>query len=344
MGYDRQKVIDIALKEVGYLEKKTNAQLDDATANAGSNNYTKYARDLYAAGYYNGNKNGYAWCDVFVDWCFFKAFGKTVGQALQCQTGDLGAGCIYSAKYYQSKGQLHTSNPQVGDQIFYGTSASDVTHTGLVYKVDGSKVYTVEGNTSGASGVVANGGGVFTKSYSLSYAKIYGYGRPAYDDDYPEPAAPVAPVVPVSGNAPAASASFAVGDVVNFTGTKHYSSSTAASAKSCKGGKAKVTAVAPGKNHPYHLVRVTGGGATVYGWVDAADIETWTPAVGDTVIYNGTKHYTSSNAATSKTCKGGKAKITAIAKGAKHPYHLIRVSGSGATVYGWVDADTITKA
>ena len=341
MGYDRQKVIGIALKEVGYLEKNTNSQLDDATANAGSNNYTKYARDLYAAGYYNGNKNGYAWCDVFVDWCFFKAFGKTVGQALQCQTGDLGAGCIYSAKYYQSKGQLHTCNPQVGDQIFFGTSASDVTHTGLVYKVDGSKVYTVEGNTSGASGVIANGGGVFTKSYALSYAKIYGYGRPAYGDGF---SAQAAPEVPVSGNAPVASASFAVGDVVDFTGTRHYSSSTAAAGSSCKGGKAKVTAVAPGKKHPYHLVRVTGGGATVYGWVDAVDIETWTPAVGDTVIYNGTKHYTSSNAATSKICKGGKAKITAIAKGAKHPYHLIRVSGSGATVYGWVDADTITKA
>lgn len=346
MGYDRQKVIDIALKEVGYLEKKTNAQLDDMTANAGSNNYTKYARDLYAAGYYNGNKNGYAWCDVFVDWCFFKAFGKTVGQAIQCQTGDLGAGCVYSARYYQNKGQLHTSNPQVGDQIFFGTSASDVTHTGLVYKVDGSKVYTVEGNTSGASGVIANGGGVCKKSYALSYAKIYGYGRPAYGDGYSGAAAPSGAA---SGNAAPAPGPFAVGDMVKFTGGKHYTNSSAILPKSCKGGKAKVTAVALGKAHPYHLVRVEGGGSTVCGWVDAAYIEplasdTWVPAVGDTVIYNGTKHYTSSNAATAKNCKGGKAKITAYANGAKHPYHLIRVSGSGATVYGWVDAGTIKKA
>ena len=343
MGYDRQKVIDIALKEVGYLEKKTNAQLDDATANAGSNNYTKYARDLHAAGYYNGNKNGYSWCDVFVDWCFFKAFGKSVGQALQCQTGDLGAGCIYSARYYKNKGQLHTSNPQVGDQIFFGTSESNVTHTGLVYKVDGSKVYTIEGNTSGASGVIANGGGVCPKSYSLSYAQIYAYGRPAYGDDYSESAAPEAAV---SSNVTSASILYSVGDVVNFTGTKHYSSANATTGKSCKGGKAKVTAVAPGKKHPYHLVRVAGAGATVYGWVDAAYIDggNWTPAVGDTVVYSGSKHYTSANAAIAKSCKGGKAKITGIAKGTKHPYHLVRVSGSGATVYGWVDAGTITKA
>lgn len=183
MAYDRQKVIDIALAEVGYLEKASNSNLDSDTSNAGYNNYTKFARDLYNAGYYNGNKNGFAWCDVFVDWCFYKAWGKTVGQQLQCQTGDLGAGCGYSAQYYKNKGQLHTDNPQPGDQIFFG-SASNVTHTGLVYAVDSARVYTVEGNTSGSSGVVANGGGVFKKSYPLSYSKIYSYGRPDYGDNY----------------------------------------------------------------------------------------------------------------------------------------------------------------
>lgn len=72
----------------------------------------------------------------------------------------------------------------------------------------------------------------------------------------------------------------------------------------------------------------------------------WTPAVGDIVVYNGTTHYTSANASTAKSCKGGKAKITQIYQlgKSKHPYHLVRVSGSGATVYGWVDAGTFTKA
>ena len=333
MGYDRQKVIDIAIKEIGYLEKSTNAQLDNQTANAGSNNYTKYARDLYAAGYYNGNKNGYAWCDVFVDWCFFKAYGKSIGQALQCQTGDLGAGCIFSANYYRNKGQFHTSNPQVGDQIFFGTAGSE-EHTGIVEKVEGGKVHTIEGNSSNR---------VQRLSYALTNSRIVGYGRPAYNDGYSGSGASVAPS---TGNAPSASGTIAVGDEVNFTGTKHYYSSTSATGSSCKGGKAKVTAIAPGAKHPYHLVKVSGGGATVYGWVDAADIAggNWDPAVGDTVIYNGTVHYSNSNAATGSSCKGGKAKITSIAKGAKHPYHIVRVSGSGATVYGWVDAGTITKA
>lgn len=72
----------------------------------------------------------------------------------------------------------------------------------------------------------------------------------------------------------------------------------------------------------------------------------WTPKVGDDVVYNGTKHYTSANATTAKNCKGGKAKITQIYQlgKSKHPYHLVRVSGSGATVCGWVDAGTFSKA
>ena len=77
-----------------------------------------------------------------------------------------------------------------------------------------------------------------------------------------------------------------------------------------------------------------------------AAVVNWTPAVGDIVNFNGTKHYTSANGSTGFTCKGGKAKITAIYQlgKSKHPYHLVRVSGSGASVYGWVDVGTFTKA
>ena len=42
------------------------------------------------------------------------------------------------------------------------------------------KVFTIEGNTSSAAGVVENGGAVARKSYSLTYSKIGGYGRPEY--------------------------------------------------------------------------------------------------------------------------------------------------------------------
>lgn len=71
-------------------------------------------------------------------------------------------------------------------------------------------------------------------------------------------------------------------------------------------------------------------------------------AVGDIVDFNGGNHYVSSTASspTGGTRKSGKAKITLIAKGAKHPYHLIGgayndVSGD-CNVYGWVDAGTFS--
>ena len=173
-------VIKIARAEVGYLEKKSNKNLDSKTANAGDGNYTKYARDLdKISGFYNGRKNGFAWCDCFTDWCFVKAFGVENAKKLLCH-GASGAGCYYSMNYYKKQGRLYFS-PVEGDQIFFKNSNGAITHTGLVYKVDDDFVYTVEGNTSGASGVIPNGGGVCEKKYTLSHELIAGYGRPAYD-------------------------------------------------------------------------------------------------------------------------------------------------------------------
>lgn len=197
MAYDKQKVIDIALSEVGYLEKASNTNLDSKTGNAGSKNYTKYSRDLAAVNFYNGRKQGVAWCDVFVDWCFFKAFGKAATLAITYQPTNnkvnYGAGCKYSRNYYKNKGRLF-NDPEPGDQIFfYSKDKKSISHTGLVYKVDSQKVYTVEGNTSGASGVISNGGGVCKKSYALTYGRLAGFGRPAWGESAKEEPAKAEP-------------------------------------------------------------------------------------------------------------------------------------------------------
>lgn len=173
-----EKVIQIALAEVGYLEKKSNNQLENKTANAGSANYTKYGKNMGC--------NGQAWCDAFVDDCFVKAYGRDAARQL------LGGFSNYtpaSAQYFKNMKRWHTKDPMAGDQIFFKNSTR-ICHTGLVYKVDESKVYTIEGNTSGASGVIANGGGVCKKSYPLGYARIAGYGRPDYDVPAAAPSVP----------------------------------------------------------------------------------------------------------------------------------------------------------
>ena len=165
------EVVALALKEIGYMEKASNADLDLATANAGTANWTKYARDLWNAGYYNGNKNGYPWCDVFVDWLFFKVFGKTEGQLIECQTGALGAACPYSASYYKAQGRYDTT-PKYGDQVFFQQNG-ELVHTGIVVDVTPTHIVTVEGNSSNM---------VAKRTYSRSSSYIAGYGHPKYDD------------------------------------------------------------------------------------------------------------------------------------------------------------------
>lgn len=168
------KTVELALSEVGYKEKATNANLDSKTANAGHNNYTKYGRDLYNAGYYNGNKNGYAWCDQFVDWLFFKVYGAKEGQRIECQTSELGACCTYSMQYYKAKGRLDM-NPKVGDQIFFRySSGTGSDHTGIVVDVTSTTVTTVEGNSSDV---------VKKITYKRGDKTIVGYGHPLYPEE-----------------------------------------------------------------------------------------------------------------------------------------------------------------
>ena len=177
-----EKVLATARAELGYLEKASKAMLDSKTANAGDKNWTKYARDLDMLKVYDGPKNGYAWCAVFVFWCLVQAFGletalKMTGQKL----GGYGAGCTELVNYYRAVGRFHKSDPQPGDQIFFSKDGGKTFyHTGLVDLLHGGNVYTIEGNTSSAAGVVENGGAVRGKFYSLTYSRIGGYGRPDY--------------------------------------------------------------------------------------------------------------------------------------------------------------------
>lgn len=144
-------VIKVAQDEVGYLEKKSNAQLDSKTANAGYNNYTKYWRDI---------KPSYQtepWCAIFISWIFMKAFGLAMAKKLLKHWPYVY--CPAMKDYFKLN-----ANPKVGDIVIFYRSG-EFKHTGLVTKVKGDQFWTIEGNTSGASGIVANGGGVCVKSY-----------------------------------------------------------------------------------------------------------------------------------------------------------------------------------
>lgn len=145
------RVIGVAEEEIGYLEKKSNANLDSKTANAGNNNYTKYWRDI------KPSYQGQPWCAAFVSWCLMQAFGLEKAKKLLKH---------WPYVYCPTLGSLFTkyADPQVGDIVIFYRSGT-FAHTGIVTKVQGDRFWTIEGNTSGAFGIIANGGGVCEKSY-----------------------------------------------------------------------------------------------------------------------------------------------------------------------------------
>ena len=170
--------VEILIDELGYLEKASNANLNSKTANAGHNNYTKFAQyfdDLRKQGlnFYNGRKQGAEWCDMTVDWAQCQAWGpQTAMKVLYQPSNSCGAGCCWSARYYKdNKAWISkTGTPKTGDQIFFGP-LGDESHTGIVEKVDSTYVYTIEGNANDM---------LMRRKYARNASNIAGYGRPNY--------------------------------------------------------------------------------------------------------------------------------------------------------------------
>ena len=183
----KAKLLELANAELGYMEKATNAYLDDKTANAGSGNYTKYGAYFDAQRgeyeYYNGKKNGFDWCDQFVDWLFANCFGLDNGRRMLYQPmRSCGAGCAWSASYFRENGAWSTT-PGVCYQIFFG-KRGDESHTGIVVDKTSTTVTTIEGNANNR---------VQRRTYAITDSNIAGYGIPDFglvaymfvDDDTP---------------------------------------------------------------------------------------------------------------------------------------------------------------
>ena len=149
----------------GYLEKKSNAYLDDFKRNAGYNNYTKFARDVDSWG--QPGCQGQPWCAEYQFWKLAKVLGIT--KALQIMGGGF-YNCVSITNHAKANGTWHKS-PKVGALIIFRNGS----HVGSVRKYNKTYVYTNEGNTSSVAGVVANGGACRNKQYKLTDSAIDGY-------------------------------------------------------------------------------------------------------------------------------------------------------------------------
>lgn len=139
MGKD---IVDVAIGEIGTREQGRNS--------------TKYGK------WYG--MNGAAWCHMFVSWCANQA---GVSTSIVPKTASTSAGMAWFKKrgLFRYKGKY---KPGRGDIVYFKTGRS---HVGIVEKVTGNTLHTIEGNTSDR---------VARRTYPLSHGTITGYGTPKY--------------------------------------------------------------------------------------------------------------------------------------------------------------------
>ena len=114
------------------------------------------------------------WCACFVSWCYGQ-MGLSEPRFAACQS--------QGVPWFQSHGQWGArgyADIAPGDAIFFDWDLDgSADHVGIVVGTDGSRVYTVEGNSGDACKI---------KSYDLNYECIKGYGTFEYngrrEDDY----------------------------------------------------------------------------------------------------------------------------------------------------------------
>ena len=111
------------------------------------------------------------WCCCFVSWCANECGYIEDGIIPKYSVVDDGA------DWFKAKGQWldKDEEPQAGMIIFFDWADDGLDgggdHTGIVEKVEGGRVYTIEGNSSDACQ---------ENSYPIGYYEIKGYGAPAY--------------------------------------------------------------------------------------------------------------------------------------------------------------------
>lgn len=187
-GDNRTDIIAVALSQLGYTEGD---EKNDFSGSAeGSQNYTEYNYNMGSFGVGYGGVD-YPWCASFVSFCLLQAgVHNQTRVADWCRKHEGDATYIYRevscskwAAQLRRCGYFKDSThfggdylPLPGDLIFFTENGVGESHIGIVLYTDGTRVYTVEGNTNQTPGIESNGGGVYAKNYPLDSSYIRGYG------------------------------------------------------------------------------------------------------------------------------------------------------------------------
>lgn len=159
---DSSKTIDTT----DTMESFVTIAVNESISVAGRKGGDKYRQ------WYTGKADGANWCATFVSWCADQAgiLNTAIPKFQSCDAG---------VKWFKDKNQFDYVSrygggglPARGKIIFFCKgNKNDSTHVGIVTKVEGNKVYTVEGNTSNT---------VKERSYDTNNSRILGYASPNY--------------------------------------------------------------------------------------------------------------------------------------------------------------------
>lgn len=160
----RMKVVNLALTQVGVVGGKA----------SGDDKYIEYYNKICGTKF---DVDTTAWCAIFATWCLRNSGVSTT----ICPSF---AGCTSFRDSYMIPKKIwkpRTSGytPRSGDLIFFNWSkqTGKLQHVGIVEKVVGNTVYTIEGNSKGSYTTY----GVRHKSYPKTSGYIVGYGALPYE-------------------------------------------------------------------------------------------------------------------------------------------------------------------
>ena len=155
----------------GYYEKAsaayaTSREKSVFEKNKGSGNYT-FAGQLCGV-------QGQPWCAAQVSTAIYDGCGMNKNDAKEVMWGlwpYVNCAQLWDIAPQNMRGRRGYWNPKPGDVIIFTDNGTSRDHTGMVYAVDNTYVYTYEGNSSNMCR---------KRSYLLTSSYIYGYVRPNY--------------------------------------------------------------------------------------------------------------------------------------------------------------------
>ncbi|NUT12550.1 MAG: CHAP domain-containing protein, partial [Nonomuraea sp.] len=149
MTPEMQKYIDLLESQLGYSEK--------------GGAYTKFGDWYGKTVEFDADYSAAPWCDMYLSWAAHKlGYEDWIGQF---------AWTVRHAEWFKAQGAWGKT-PKPGAFVFYDWSGSgsidDIDHVGIVTKVEGDTIFTIEGNIDGG----------VAKRKERDTSKVVGYGYP----------------------------------------------------------------------------------------------------------------------------------------------------------------------